>query len=217
MVMRKFFLFSALLCLASQSYAQVDSAVDPGKNSSSSTELEAKPKTLETQVTYPINLVNPGFETGMSSGKLPGWRISQHTGSEAYSMTIDTENAAEGKQSFRMERTREQVYGLIEQIVAIPEGLNGKPMTYSAMLKTDGVGDDGWCLVVTFHGGTGAILDQKRSQPMIGTHDWSRVTVETVPPAGTRTVAAGVLLLDKGTGWIDDNQLSVVASAVPRE
>lgn len=217
MVMRRIFLFPALLFLASQSYAQADPAVNSDRNSLSSTEFKANQKTRETQAMYPITLVNPGFETGMSNGQLPGWRKSQHIGSNAYSMTIDTENPAEGKQSFRIERIREQVYGLIEQLVAIPEGLDGKPITYSAMLKTDDVGDDGWCLVVTFHGRTGAILDQKRSLPIIGTHDWSRATVETVLPAGTHTVAAGVLLLDKGTGWIDDNQLFVAASTVSRK
>lgn len=196
-------LLPIILCVASCAYAQTAPVVAQTVS--------------ETSVNFPLPMENPGFETGISNGLLPGWRMSQHAGVVAYAMTTDTGNAMEGKQSFRMERLREQVYGLIEQQAAVPAGLDGKPITYSAMLKTDSVGNDGWCLVVTFHGGTGEIIDQKRSLPMIGTHDWSRVVVDAILPAGTRTVAVGALLLDKGTGWIDDNRLSVEASAANGE
>ena len=208
-------IFPIIFCIASFAYAEPATVEISRQKPGSSTVIEQTVPEKTMEISVPME--NSGFETGMSNSQLPGWRMSQHTGSKAYAMTIDAENAVEGKQSFRMERTSEQIYGLIEQLVTLPEGAGGKPTTYSAMLKTRDVGDEGWRLIVTFHGATGAILDQKRSPPMTGTHDWSRVTVDAVIPEGTRTAAVGAILLDKGTGWIDDNRLSLATPAVSND
>ena len=54
-----------------------------------------------------VSLENGGFE---KSAKSPaGWIKAQHSGKKSYEMTIDEKKFAEGKRSFRMQRTAKQV------------------------------------------------------------------------------------------------------------
>lgn len=152
-------------------------------------------------------VANPGFEEPLASPR--GWRLSQHAGAEAFEMGRDDKVFAEGGHSFRMKRHTPQVYGLVDQRVALRQSA-GQTMRFSAMLRTEDVGPMGWMLVVNFLGETGGILGQVRSEPMTGTSDWRRVTLENQIPVGTEQLAAGAMLLDRGTGWVDDVKLSVV-------
>lgn len=151
-------------------------------------------------------LANPGFEA--SSNKHPSWTYSHHAGVNAYRVAVDVDNAAEGQHSLRMERTAPQVYGLVEQRLRLPLPLS-EPMRlrYAAQLRTDGVGPEGWVLVVNFLSDRRAILDQARATPVSGTTPWRRVEIDHVAPVGTRFLAIGVMLLDDGVAWIDDVQV----------
>lgn len=153
-----------------------------------------------------VALVNPGFEE--ATDRPTGWRISQHAGAVSFHMGLDEEVFAEGKRSFRIKRLIPQVYGLVDQVVTAPDS-GGRSLLFSAMLRTEEVGPMGWVLVVNFLGETGGILGQVRSEPMTGTADWRRVTLKESIPAGTQKLAAGAMLLDSGTGWVDDLKLSV--------
>lgn len=210
-MMRRFIL-PLLLAIAASAHA----ATGPVADATSPAPAGAAQKTSQALTESPIAVENAGFEAAMVNGVLPGWRTSQHYGVEAYSMTTDQANAARGSRSFRMERLREQVYGLIEQMIPIGADRGGKTLRYSAMLKTESVGSAGWRLVVTFHAATGAIIDQARSTAMTGTQDWQRITLDATIPEGTRTLAIGVLLLDAGTGWIDDITLGTLVAAPAR-
>jgi hypothetical protein len=152
-----------------------------------------------------IALNNPDFEKPMAGNRIPGWSRTQHAGVGAYRVTQDAQSFAHGKHSIRMQRTTEQVYGLIMQRVESGE-LAGKLVELTALLKTSEVGEKGWVMVMTFKHYNNAI-DQFRAEPMIGDSDWTKVVMRKQAPANTTAVEVGFMLLDGGTGWADNVQL----------
>jgi len=49
-----------------------------------------------------------------------------------------------------------------------------------------------------------SILKQVRSSPLSGDRDWQTVSVRAVVPDGTTLIGISAVLLDAGTGCIDD-------------
>ena len=151
---------------------------------------------------------NWDFSQPMEGRMVPGWRLEQHAGEPAYEMMLvpDTENP--GNSAFRIRRTKEEVYGLIAQEIPLNAPL-GQDVEISARMKTDGVGPGGWVLVLDMIGRSHRILPptslkQVRSAPLSGNSEWSVVKVRATIPANTTTIEISAMLLDAGTGWVDD-------------
>ena len=156
-----------------------------------------------------IKLVNPSFEEPANGIRAPGWSPSQHTGPERnYEWAVDSLTAADGKASYRIKRLSPQSFGLINQGVIVAEHA-GKTLEFSAAMKADGVGPEGWLLTVNIEN-RNAILEQVRSAPVTGKQDWKRSIVRFKLPADAYELKLGVMLLDSGTGWVDDVKLLVV-------
>ena len=156
-----------------------------------------------------IKLVNPSFEEPANGVRAPGWFPTQHTGPDRnYEWAVDTETASDGKASYRIKRLSPQAFGMINQGVIVAEHV-GKTLEYSAAMKADDVGPDGWLLTVNIEN-RNAILEQVRSTPVTGKQDWKRSVVRFKLPADTYELKLGVMLLDSGTGWVDDVKLRVV-------
>jgi len=163
-----------------------------------------KPKSVSQASGPGAALVNPDFEQIGSDG-IPGWVTVQHAGPSSYSMSIDAEGAYAGRGSFHMKRTQPQVYGSLEQTLdARPYA--GKTVELSAMLKTQGVGAEGWKLYITAQM-PGAMA---YSSGLTGNADWKRDTVKLRIPANAQQLKVGVTLLDVGEGWMDDVELKTV-------
>lgn len=156
-----------------------------------------------------IPLVNAGFEAPATGPKAPGWVPTQHWGLQKnYEWSVDTGNASEGKSSYRIKRLSEQSFGMIQQPVRV-DAFAGKTLEFSAMLKTDDVGPEGWLLVVNVEN-RNAILEQIRSEPVTGKQNWKRNSVRIKLPPDAFELKLGIMLLDAGTGWVDDVKLRVV-------
>jgi len=155
-----------------------------------------------------IALRNPDFEAGLGAdGAIEGWTQSQHAGPPSYKFAIDHDVSATGAASFRIERTREQVYGLIAQNVPIA-AYAGHTIELTAQTKTDNVGPHGWQLTLTF---TGGVPNPRRSAPSVtGTQDFRKITLRTPVPSGALEVEIAAVLSDRGTAWLDDVHLRVV-------
>ena len=152
-----------------------------------------------------IPLKNAGFEQAIVGTRIPGWSRTQHAGVGAYVVSTDPIDPALGEHSISMRRTTEQAYGLIMQRVESKE-LAGKPVAFTAKLKTADVGKRGWVMVMTFRDHEN-ILDQVRAAPMTGDTPWKEVELKSIAPARTNMVEVGFLLLDGGTGWADHVRL----------
>lgn len=156
-----------------------------------------------------IKLINPSFEDAASGARAPGWFASQHTGPvRNYEWAVDTETATDGKTSYRIKRLSPQVYGMIAQGVNVAEHA-GKTLEFSAAMKGSDLGPEGWLLAVNIES-RNAILEQVRSKPVTGKQDWKRSAVRFKLPAEAYELRLGVMLLDDGTGWVDDIKLRVV-------
>jgi len=158
-----------------------------------------------------IKLVNPSFEEPANGPRAPGWSPTQHYGPNRerdYEWSVDSETASDGNASYRIRRKNPQTYGMIAQGVVI-EAHAGKTLELSAMMKTDDVGPEGWLLVVNVEN-RHALLEQVRSAPATGKHDFKRYLVRFKLPADAYELKIGVMLLDAGTGWVDDVKLRVV-------
>ena len=162
-----------------------------------------------THGSHEIALDNPGFETtdGAVQNAVPGWRLAQHAGAPAYEMSIDMQAAASGHASFRMHRLTPQRYGSIAQQVAVPDSARGKPVTLSARMKTQNVGRKGWVLVLTIIADGGN--NQVRGAPLTGTQNFNEVKVEATLPPDATAIEVSALLLDDGTGWLDDVRVRI--------
>jgi len=150
-----------------------------------------------------IDVANAGFEEPGAPNRIPGWTLSQHAGVAAYEMTEDATTPFAGAASFRLRRTRPQVFGLLFQEVPIDPDA-GKTLELSAMARTADVGPLGWVIYIDIPGG------RETATPLTGTTDWRAVRVRVKVPAGTHKVSIGAMLLDGGTGWLDDVKLNVV-------
>ncbi|HEX3122250.1 MAG TPA: hypothetical protein VHQ21_03035 [Rhodanobacteraceae bacterium] len=150
-----------------------------------------------------IAVANAGFEEPGAPNRIPGWTLSQHAGVAAYEMTEDATAPFAGRASFRMRRTERQVFGLLFQEIPI-DPYAGKTLELSAMARTADVGPLGWALYVDVPGG------REMAAPLTGTTDWHAVRVRVKVPADAHQVSIGAMLLDAGTGWLDDVKLNVV-------
>ena len=156
-----------------------------------------------------IKLVNASFEEPANGSRTPGWFGTQHYGATRdYEWAVVTDAASDGKASYRIKRLRPQVFGMINQ-GAVVEEYKGKTLEYSAMMKTDDVGPEGWLLVVNIES-RNALVEQLRSVPATGKHDFKRYSVRFKLPADAYELKLGVMLLDAGTGWVDDVKLRVL-------
>lgn len=152
-----------------------------------------------------IPLKNADFEQAMTGKRLPGWVRLQHAGAGAYEVTSDTKIFSKGKQSIRMRRTQEQVYGSILQRVQ-GDSLAGKEIELVASLKTADVGKKGWVMLLNFRS-HGDVIDQVQATPVIGNTKWKEVKISKVAPPNTEIIEVGFMLLDGGTGWADNVRL----------
>ena len=156
-----------------------------------------------TRAIASIAVANAGFEEPGAPNRIPGWTLNQHAGVPAYEMTLDATAPFAGRASFRMRRTQPQVYGLIFQEVPI-DPYAGRTLELSVMARTADVGPLGWVLYIDVPGG------RETAVPLTGTTDWRAVRVRVKVPAEAHKVSIGAMLLDAGTGWLDDVKLNVV-------
>ena len=156
-----------------------------------------------TRVIAKIDVADAGFEEPGAPNRIPGWTLSQHAGVAAYEMTEDATTPFAGQASFRMRRIRPQVFGLLFQEVPI-DPYAGKTLELSAMARTADVGPLGWVLYIDVPGG------REMAAPLTGTTDWRAVRVRVKVPPDAHQVSIGAMLLDGGTGWLDDVKLNVV-------
>ena len=156
-----------------------------------------------TRVIAKIDVANAGFEEPGAPNRIPGWTLTQHAGVAAYEMTEDATTPFAGAASFRLRRTRPQVFGLLFQEVPI-DPYAGKTLELSAMARTADVGPLGWVIYIDMPGG------RETATPLTGTTDWRAVRVRVKVPDGTHKISVGAMLLDGGTGWLDDVKLNVV-------
>lgn len=155
-----------------------------------------------------IVLKNPDFEKPMAGDRIPGWSRTQHAGARAYEITSDKGSHAKGKSSIRMLRTSEQAYGLISQQIDVPD-LGGRLIELTAALKSKDVGKNGWVMVLTFKNFSN-ILGQVRATPVTGDTEWEDIVIRKVAPPAANRVDVGFLLLDGGTGWVDNVRLHTI-------
>ena len=152
----------------------------------------------------PTLIRNPGFEKGVGAQKFLGWDYEEHAGKwpgRAFDVTSEASAGPRNSPTLKVTRIHEEVYSLVHQKIRVHQEDSGKKIRFSAMLKTDKVGPEGWKLTVNMLGSGGSILAQSLLKPLIGTTEWSNSFVTAVIPAGTTDVDIGFLLMDSGTGW----------------
>jgi hypothetical protein len=156
-----------------------------------------------------LPLKNGDFQQRMIDGSLPGWRLEQHAGDPAYEMKVVSDEMEPSNSFFCIRQTKTEAYGLIGQEVSSASFPPGKEIELLARMKTKAVGPDGWLLTLDMIGRIhrslpASILKQVRSSPLSGDRDWQTVSVRTVIPDGTTLIGVSAMLLDAGTGCIDD-------------
>ena len=137
------------------------------------------------------------------------WRAAQHAGKIAYTYELDTEIAFDGMRSYRIEQYADQAYGIVKQILVLPDKQHNA-FSFTAMLKTKDVAAGmGLKLVVNCIGKRNWILKQYQSESTNGTTDWQKVTLEGDIPKDTVKLDVGIMLGSLGVGWVDEAYLGV--------
>ena len=156
-----------------------------------------------------LPLRNGDFQQAMVGNTVPGWRLEQHAGDPAYEMKVVPDDVEPSRFFFCIRRTKPEAYGLIGQEVPLSGFQPGQEVELRARMKTKAVGPEGWLLVLDMIGKAHrtqplAILKQARSSPLSGDRDWQTVSVRMAVPEGTTQVGISAMLLDAGTGCVDD-------------
>jgi len=157
---------------------------------------------------HALTVANAGFEEAAEKTGVANWIFRQHAGPTAYEIGVDTQDPAEGKASFRIHRTQQQVFGSISQLVALPDAV-GKTLHLHAKVKTADVSGGQWMLTLSFLGSGSGIVEQTRSSGVDGTTGWRDLDVEAVVPTRATRVMIGASLGGDGTAWMDDVRLEI--------
>lgn len=161
--------------------------------------------------TTPLHLKNSEFEGASINKSIPDWDNEEHAGQwrgNAYEMVIDSNAGLEGGHALRVTELHKEQYGFVHQKVPVGADAAGKTLLFSALVRSDTVGANGWMLVVNMNS-IGGILEQFKTAPVVGTTDWHKVEAMVIIPKGTAFVDFGFLLRDSGTGWVSKPALSI--------
>jgi hypothetical protein len=164
------------------------------------TTLLANSLAFATEGWETIPLQEAGFEAPLRGGP---WRATQHAGIRAYRFEPDSEHKTEGKQSLRIERHAEQVFGSVAQTI---RGIAPGKYRLSADMRSKEVTGEGWYLRVVVTRGTQG-FQTPEVEKMKGNTDWKRKNIEFDVPEDTTALTVGVTLEGGGTGWIDNVKL----------
>ncbi len=160
-----------------------------------------------------IALANPGFEsdrTGADGGP-EGWYSYQHAGETSYLFVLDAAVRHDGTRSMRIDNVGSQPYGSIAQRVDAA-GLGGKTVRFSAWLRTAGADGDGMALFVIAEGAGVLAHDFMAGREVKGTREWARYAVTLPLPPATTQLRVGATFQGKGSAWLDDAVLEIVAA-----
>ena len=161
-----------------------------------------------------LDVSNGDFEQPALGSSVPGWHLEQHAGPPAYEMMVIPDEQKQDNSVFRIHRTKAEMYGRISQEVAL-NTMSDSEIEMVARMKSAQVGPEGWVLVLDFIGRPHRALPpssikQIRSERIIGNSPWHTVSLRTTIPQATTAIEFGAMLLDSGTGWIDDIQVRTI-------
>jgi hypothetical protein len=166
---------------------------------------------LEAKDAVTIEVKDAGFEAPSSSKSVSSksvWRHSQHAGVKAYEVTRDADVFTEGKQSLRITRIADQVYGAVKQLIVDPQP--GK-YRYGAKLRSKDVDGRGWMTYIRVYRATGE-WDAYFSEPLLATVGWRDTEIKFVVPGDATSIELGLSLRGGGTGWADAIRLERLAT-----
>lgn len=157
----------------------------------------------------PNIIINAGFENALSKGSQSVWKTSSHAGEVSYNFDVDSNVSYSGKNSFKIVQFKDQVYGIVQQLVPLAES-DDNEFEFSAMLRTRDIQQgNGSKLVINCLTADGYIIKQFKSEALLGNNEWTKLTIKEVLPKRTATLNAGIMLQSQGTVWIDEVNLIV--------
>lgn len=162
-----------------------------------------------------VALVNAGFELDPVAGVncAPQWECSAHSDPGSFQYRIDESAPSGGKRSLRIERVRNEPWGLATQVVRDP-ALRGAKLRFSIAVRAEGAAGEGGgpYFFAIKSGGAGAGHEQRLVK---GTTRWDRVSIEFRVPDNAELFEVGACLYGPGRVWFDDARLEVLELAVP--
>ena len=169
----------------------------------------------ETPALRVIDLQNPGFELDplQDSHCAPKWACSAHSDPGSFVYNVDASQAAAGARSLRIDRVRNEPWGIIAQSIRDP-ALRGAKVRFSLAVRTQGAEGKGAGPFLQFHDGSGRVIGDVKKLAK-GTSAWQRLSVEFVVPPATHLLEAGALLEGPGSAWIDEARLELLELAAP--
>jgi tetratricopeptide (TPR) repeat protein len=166
--------------------------------------LPAKPEPLVSEKAEEpggINLLdNGGFERGTQ-----GWIIGSNSG--RMTLTPDTQEMAEGKQSLRITKTG----GMPIDIVRInaKKLTSGQSVDVSAMIKAEDA-VNAWMKFYVWDADGNVLIEDLDVTRIHGTHDWRKAGRRFKLPDNADSAAIQFWLVMGGTVWLDDVKVTPV-------
>lgn len=154
---------------------------------------------------------NLDFEQ-VENGRLLQWKDFENGN---YILLLDSLNPRSGKYSGFIECTPDDVVGYRVYALEMPANYEGKELTLTGYVRTEGVSDGYaglWAKIepnITF--------DNMSDRGIIGTTDWTKyeITLPFDPNIATRIVVGGALV-GKGKVWIDDLKVFIDGKDIQR-
>ena len=155
----------------------------------------------------PASIVaNGDFEAAPPGGSNcpPQWHCTMHADPKSFGFVVDEAVAASGKRSLRIERLKNEPWGLAFQNAPVAD-LRGRAMRLSAKVRVADATGGGGGLFLAIDSPTGLALHEQRLSN--GTREWHAATIEFVVPANATRIRIGAIQEGPGRTWIDDVSL----------
>lgn len=129
-------------------------------------------------------------------------------GGDGYTLGVDSANTQNGKYSVFIEHKFDAEPNFKAWAMEIPGSYEGKQITFTGYIKTEGVSDGFAGLWLRIDPDVG--LDNMQNRGVVGTTDWKQysITLELDPPT-TKQIVLGGLLVGNGKMWIDNLKVTI--------
>lgn len=162
-------------------------------------------------IIVPLN--NPSFVADQQ-GRLNGWGAVEHAQGNSYTFVADHVGAYSAPTSLRIRRHGNEDFGLVRQVVKIPQDLRGKAITARLFgyLRADAVSEPGGALMLQARRADNSIITYSDmvNQRLTGNQGWTRHSIELKVPSDTYDLIVGVMLEGSGSLWADDLTLTLI-------
>lgn len=158
-----------------------------------------------------VRLENADFEAEPSPDREcpPKWGCVMHADPGSFRFGLDKSGAANGRQSLRVVRVRDEPWALATQTVWTTPPIRGASMRFSIAVRSLSSAGPGAGAIFTAQNGSGVEIGHVRryAEP---SGEWQRLYLDFLVPERAVLIEVGGVIEGSGPAWFDDAHLEIL-------